>query len=159
MEITLQPLTAEDMPLFTAWLNTDYIYKWFCETGEEERADWIAGAKANGTDDKQAHFIVCCGGEKIGYCFYMDIGDYYEEDLGIEVGRNFAYEIAYFIGEKRFLQKGLGKIIIQKLEEKIVEIGGREMLADANEENYPSVKVLLDNGFVKWGEEGFVKRI
>ncbi len=53
------------------------------------------------------------------------------------------------IGEEEYLNKGIGKIIIKKLEEKIIEIGGKEILADPNPKNIPSINVLLSNGFVK----------
>ena len=39
--------------------------------------------------------------------------------------------------------------MIQKLIEKIAEIGGKEILADPDEENIISIRTLLSNGFIK----------
>ena len=38
------------------------------------------------------------------------------------------------IGEEEYLNRGIGKMIIRKLEEKIIELGGREIAADPSEE-------------------------
>ena len=55
--------------------------------------------------------------------------------------------------------EGISKIIIQKLEEKIIELGGCEMSADPSEENIFSIKALLSNGFEKKRDEDYRKRI
>ena len=57
------------------------------------------------------------------------------------------YEIGYLISEEEYLNKGIGKLIIQILEERIIEPGGHEIAADPSEENIFSIKVLLSNGF------------
>ena len=36
-EIVLMPLLDEDIPLFDRWLNKDYIYKWLCPDGDDQR--------------------------------------------------------------------------------------------------------------------------
>ena len=38
--------------------------------------------------------------------------------------QNHTYEIGYLIGEEEFLNRGIGKRIIQILEDRIIEIGG-----------------------------------
>ena len=45
--------------------------------------------------------------------------------------------------------KGFGGVIVKKLIEKIAEIGGKEILADPDEENIISIRTLLSNGFIK----------
>lgn len=40
-EIVLKPLLNEDIPLFDRWLSKDYIYKWLCPDGEEQREVWM----------------------------------------------------------------------------------------------------------------------
>ena len=61
------------------------------------------------------------------------------------------------IGEEEYLNRGIGKMIIWKLEEKIIELGGREIAADPSEENAVSIKVLLSNGFKKKSDGDYRK--
>ena len=81
-------------------------------------------------------FLEGLGGE--GHDFESLYGDIPE--------KNHTYEIGYLIGEEEYLNRGIGKMIIRKLEEKIIELGGREIAADPSEENAASIKVLLVMG-------------
>lgn len=78
---------------------------------------------------------------------------------GDVVDKNHTYEIGYLIGEEEYLNQGIGTIIIQLLEEKIIGIGGKEISSDPAEENIFSIKTLLRNGFMKKGEGDYRKRI
>ncbi len=151
--ITLKPLKYEDISLFCKWIDKEYIYKWFCPNGEEQRQDWLNEVEnTNGKYDHFKHFIVYYKDIKIGYCLHLDVyfePEYLQENYEITVDENSVYEIGYLIGEEEYLNKGIGKIIIKKLEEKIIEIGGKEIFADPDLRNIPSVNVLLSNGFVK----------
>ena len=139
--IVLKPLLDEDIPLFDRWLSKDYIYKWLCPDGEEQREAWLDEVNnRNGKYDFIRHFIVYYKDKKIGYCLFAD-----------------CYEIGYLIGEEEYLNRGIGKMIIWKLEEKIIELGGREIAADPSEENAASIKVLLSNGFKKKSDGDYRK--
>ena len=105
---------------------------------------------------------------KIGYCLYGDcfsIKDLEEERhdfkslYGDVTAKNHTYEIGYLIGEEGYLNKGIGKIIIQLLEAKLIGIGAKEMVADPCEENVISVKTLLGNGFKKKSDGDYRKVI
>lgn len=106
--------------------------------------------------------------QRIGYCLYGDC--FYIKDLEVEahdfksrygniVEKNRTYEIGYLIGEEEYLNKGIGKMIIQILEEIIIEIGGKEIAADPVEENTISKKSLLSNGFQKKSDGDYRKLI
>ena len=162
-EIQLRPLMVEDINLFKEWLEKEYIYKRFCPDGEEEKEAWLNEVKnVNGKYNHFKQFIVYYNDIKIGYCLYMDI--YFEQEYSMEVygkifEKNYAYEIGYCIGEEEYLRKGIGKIIIKKLEEKIIEIEGKEILADPDEENIISIKTLLSNGFIKIKNGDYRKKL
>ena len=153
-EIVIKPIQDEDIPLFDIWLDKNYIKKWF---GEKE--DWLDEVnERNGKYSFLKHFIVYHNNRKIGYCLYADcffLKDLEEEDhdfkdlYGDVAEKNHTYEIGYLIGEEEFLNRGISKIIIQILEEKIIETGGKEISADPSEENIFSIKALLSNGFKK----------
>ena len=161
--ITLKPLQDEDFDTFRKWIDKEYIYKWFCPDGEEQRQDWLN--EVENTDGKYEHFkhfIVYYDDVKIGYCLYLDVyfeQAYLQENYGITVDKNSVYEIGYLIGEEEYLNKGIGKIIIKKLEEKIIETGGKEILADPNPKNIPSINVLLSNGFIKIKDGDYRKKV
>ena len=168
-EIILKPLLDEDIPLFNEWLNKDYIYKWLCPDGEGQRDAWLD--EVNNRNDKydfMKHFIVYYKDRKIGYCLYADCfflkdfeeeGHYFESLYGDVPEKNHTYEIGYLIGEEEYLNRGIGKIIIRKLEEKIIGLGGHEISADPSEENTVSIKVLLSNGFKKKSDGDYRKAI
>lgn len=72
-EIVLKPLLDEDIPLFDRWLSKDYIYKWLCPDGEEQREAWLDEVNnRNGKYDFIRHFIVYYRDKKIGYCLFAD---------------------------------------------------------------------------------------
>ena len=162
-EIVLRPFTKNDVNLFRKWINKDYIYKWLCPDGEKEKEAWLN--EVNDEDGKynhMKHFIVNYREEKIGFCIFFDCHfehDYSREIYGKTFEENYAYEIGFFIGEEEYLNKGIGKIIIRKLEEKITEIGGKEILADPDEGNILSIKALLRNGFTKIKDGDYRKKV
>lgn len=84
-------------------------------------------------------------------------GHDFQEMYGDMAEQNHTYEIGYLIGEEEFLNRGIGKRIIQILEDKIIEIGGKEIAADPAEENIISIKTLLSNGFKKKSDGDYRK--
>ncbi len=168
-QISLQLFQDEDIPLFDQWLSKEYIYKRLCPDGEEQREAWLD--EVNNKDGKYGfltHFIICHNDRKIGYCLHVDCfflkdleeeGDDFETLYGDVSEPNYTYEIGYLIGEEEYLNKGISKIVIRRLEEKIRELGGREIAADPSEENIFSVKALLSNGFTKRGDGDYRKLI
>ena len=164
MELTLKQLLDKDIELFSKWLDKDYIYKWLCPDGEEHREAWLDEVINRKTKyPYMKHFIVYCDDKPIGFCLHMDCyfdEEYIPEHYGITVDKKESvFEIGYLIGEKEYLGKGLGKMIVKKLEERIIELGGKELLADPGEENIISIKTLLSNGFVKFKDGDYRKQL
>ncbi len=166
-EIALKPLLEEDIPLLSQWLDKAYISKWF---GEKEH--WLNEInEKNGKYHFLEHFIVYHNDKKIGYCLYTDcffLKDLKEEAYDVSFWnnlyadvpeKNHTYEVGFLIGEEEYLRKGIGKIIVRLLEEKIIEIGGKELSSDPDEENIISIKTLLSNGFQKRGDGDYRKAI
>lgn len=165
-KIEIKRIQDEDISLFEKWLNKEYIYKRFCPDGEENREAWLD--EVNGKYNFQKHFIVYHNNRKIGYCLYTDCfflrdleeeGHDFESLYGDVAEANHTYEIGYLIGEEEYLNKGVSKIVIQRLEEKIIELGGHEISADPSEENIYSIKALLSNGFEKKSDGDYRKSI
>lgn len=60
------------------------------------------------------------------------------------------FEISYFIGDNRYLNKGIGTNLIDMLKKKIKKnFKGLEVFAGTNKLNIKSQKILLKNNFVK----------
>lgn len=163
-EIILSPLLDEDIVIFSQWLDKEYIRKWF-----GEKKDWLNEVnERNGEYSFLKHFIVYHNNRKIGYCLYADcffLKDLEEEEhdfkelYGDVTEKNHTYEIGYLIGEEEYLNRGISKIIIQLLEEKIIEVGGKEIAADPSEENIFSIKALLSYGFKKKNDGDYRKTV
>jgi len=157
-DIILKPLEDEDIILFENWMDKDFIKKWF-----GEKKDWleeIYSRKDVNNPVPVIHFILYHKKKKIGFCQYIDgyfLRELYTDPIIIE--KNYGYEVNYFIGEEEYLNKGIGKIMIKKLEEKIKEIGGKELLADPVPENELSQKLLLSCGFIKIKDGDYRKKI
>ena len=173
--IQLAAFQDEDVTLFTQWLGKDYFYKWFCCDGEDSRQ-----ARTNGLAVKQAWldqitsrkenphrqlFIVTFRGSKIGFGACIDLAgepEYVKEkypDLAEKLTTQEAFELNYGIGEAVYLNQGIGKIIIRRLEETCRGFGATWLLADPSEQNTPSVKVLLSNGFEQYKDGDYRKQV
>jgi len=173
--IQLTAFQDEDVALFTQWLDKDYFYKWFCCDGKEgeqaridgleERQAWLHEVISREENPHRHQFIVNCDGRKIGFGVCIDLigePEYVTEqypDLNGKIKAGEAFELGYGIGEETYLNKGIGKIIIKKLEEKCYKLGALLLLADPNEENIPSVKVLSANGFEKYKDGDYRKQL
>jgi len=158
-EIHLKPLTDNDVDIFSKWLDKEYIHKWFCPENDAKKEDWLDEINdRSGEHNFIRHFIVYFGGEKIGFCQYYDCY-HVKDELGIICEKNHTFGIDFLIGETEYLGKGIGKLIIKKLEEKIAEVGGQEIFADPGIGNMLSVKTLLSNGFVRISDEDYRKKI
>ncbi len=60
-EITLRPLTDEDIPLLAEWLDKEYIRKWF-----KEKEPWLNEIGERGGKYRfMTHFIVCHNDRRI----------------------------------------------------------------------------------------------
>jgi len=155
-EITLTPLKDEEVALCEKWLRKDFVYERFCPDGEEEFQSWIDEINGrNDVYDSRKFFMVHCDSAKIGFCLLLDLNsepEYVAElypDLVGQIAKNHALELGYCIGEEDCLGKGIGKAIVNKLEQEAKKLGAKMILADSDETNIPSVKVLLANGFEK----------
>ena len=174
-DIQLIAFQEEDVPLFTQWLDKDYIYKWFCCDGKEgeqacidgleERQAWLDEITNREERPHGYLFIVTCNGNKIGFGICIDLTgepEYVAEqypDLNEKIKAGEAFELGYCIGEETYLSKGIGKIIIKRLEEECRKLGAVLLLADPDEENISSVKVLLFNDFEKYKNGDYRKQL
>jgi len=123
--------------------------------GQEDKQAWLDDVTCGIENPLKHLFIVTCDGVKIGFGMCLDLAgepEYAEEqypDLKGNIKARKALELNYCIGEEAYLGKGIGTLIIKILEDECRKLGATLILSDPSEDNIPSVKVLLANGFKK----------
>lgn len=142
-ELQLRPLLDADIPQFKTWAYQDYIEKWYAPVEDwlyeiEHRHDEFSWIK---------HFIVVLDNKDIGFCQYYEYkcgGEDFHGDIALDG----LYSIDYFIGEKAYLKKGLGKAIILELSKKIFDIPeAKRIIVQPEIENAASCNALLSAGY------------
>jgi RimJ/RimL family protein N-acetyltransferase len=139
--LNLRDFMETDIPLFTEWLNKDYVKKWYSETEE-----WL---KEVSSEDFAFvhHFIVMNDGKPIGFCQYYEYsqsGENWHGNTDIKA----AYSIDYLIGEKDCLGKGFGTKMLKLLTERTFqETNAVKIIVKPEKENAASRNTLLSAGF------------
>lgn len=141
--LSLRPVNKQDFPTIEAWLNKDYIKKWYGEPDE-----WMSEIRSDSGDFGWLnHYIVLYQDMSIGFCQYYDCSktppgfEWDSEPQG-------TFCIDYLIGQEFFLKKGLGSVIVQQLCRLIcIQENPVQIIADPVPENSDSIKLLERNGF------------
>ncbi|MDF2654928.1 MAG: acetyltransferase [Bacillota bacterium] len=142
-QLRLRRFTDEDIPLFSIWLNKEYILKWY-----EDPDAWLAEIKGRTKEFSFiTHFIVLYEGKPIGFCQYYPCANAGEVWYG-EIPAEGSYSLDYLIGEEEYLGKGLGKGIIQLLTDKVFQqVDAERIIVQPESENGASCRALLASGF------------
>lgn len=147
--ISFKKLSVQDIPLIHKWLNTPHVHAWYekdrenpYEVVEEEYEKYITG------EDKMDGYIVFIEDQAIGYIQSYKIWDYPEFGEALGYDKSTA-AIDIFIGEKEFIGRGLGSVIIKKFLKEIVfeEKGVTVCLIDPEPENKRAIKSYEKAGF------------
>lgn len=151
--ISLRSAQKSDLSTIEAWLNKDYIKKWY---GEAE--EWLFEIRNdNGEFAWLNHYIVLYNAMPIGFCQYYDCS---KTPQGFEWDNEpqGTFCIDYLIGEEAFLKKGLGSVIVQQLCHHICTLERPvQIIADPVPENVDSIRLLERNGFVLESATGLYK--
>ena len=143
-KLKLRILEDNDVTLFKKWVYQDYIAKWY-----EHPLDWIDEIEnRQGKFNWIHHFIVRNDEKDIGFCqfyAYKKGGENWHGQIELEG----TYSIDYMIGERDFLNKGLGKEIIKLLIKKIGAMPDAErIIAQPEPDNKASCGTLISAGFI-----------
>lgn len=152
-ELTLRLFYENDMALMERRLYADHVAPWY-----EQPLDWIRELrKRYGEFRFVTHMIAEVDGNPIGFCQYYDCYHSREpEDWGIEIPRpGEIYSIDYLIGEKEYLCRGFGKIMISQMLGKLWELGAEKVIVLPDKENSASNCTLEAVGF-HWDGERYV---
>ncbi len=152
-DLTLRPVRDEDIGLLAAWLNKDYILKWYHDANE-----WLAEInERQGTYSWIRHFIVMDGETPIGFCQYYDCCNANDmEDWYSVTERGDTFSIDYLIGDEVYLGKGYGKSIVRLLTDTIRQKEhANRIIAQPETENHSSNHVLMANGYIYDKQKGY----
>lgn len=156
-KLFLRAVEETDIDLLTAWLNKDYILKWYHDAEE-----WLV--EINGRNDTYSwlhHFIVMNGKTPIGFCQYYDCCDanYMEDWYGV-TQRSDTFSIDYLIGDESYLGKGYGKEIVKLITDTIcLKECANCIIVQPNSENHRSNHVLRANGYIFDSEKEYYYKL
>jgi len=146
--LELKLLSDHDISLVETWLNKEHVKKWY-EIPHLGITidDWKSEIKEyNGEFKWITYLIAVWQGYPIGFCLYYKCADS-DEEFG-SLPKTDSYGIDYLIGEEAYLGKGLGKVIITSLVDKIFSLpDALRVTADIDQNNKASEGVLLSCGF------------
>ena len=98
------------------WCKNKFVYEWF-----EQRIlslDEIRNKYKNKLEsNKQKLYIIQCDGKDIGFAQIYK----FENDYNIKIDSKYknTYEFDLFIGEEDYLSKGIGRVIVNKINDMI----------------------------------------
>ncbi|MBI4137083.1 GNAT family N-acetyltransferase [Candidatus Roizmanbacteria bacterium] len=146
--ISFKPLEKSDFPLLHTWLNIDFVTKWYAKRKfayddvEKKYSRYVEGVVPVDS------FIVEIDNTPIGYCHTFKIQDYpeYNRCVGL-VGSTAAVDM--FIGDKRYIHKGLGEHIIRQFLTEIVftKPDIDQCIAGPEPDNRSAIRVYEKAGF------------
>lgn len=154
--LELRLLTDDDIQLVEVWLNKEHVKRWYeIPSMGVTIDDWISEIKEyKGEFSWITYLIAMWDGEPIGMCLYYKCKDSIGEEFGT-LPLEDSYGIDYMIGEESQLRKGLGKGIVNLLQDRIFSLpNAMRITADIDKNNIASKMTLLSCGFTLLDDNG-----
>lgn len=113
VNISFKKLEMTDLDIMYKWYHTDFVNRWY----DKEIPDWTYEQIENKyipyiQEQKPIEsYIILCNDIRIGYIQAYLLKDYPEYDQLVQAGEGSA-GVDLFIGERDYLHKGLGSVII-----------------------------------------------
>lgn len=148
-QLILRPLWEADMVLLKQWLYLPHVAKWYSNPEQ-----WLYEiCNRHGEFSFITHFIAEVDGVAIGLCQYYDCyyGQHHEAWYAI-ASPGVMFSIDYLIGEPEYLQKGYGKQMLRRLEQRLLLLGAKRVVVQPDKENISSRKMLAAHGYTDNGE-------
>jgi RimJ/RimL family protein N-acetyltransferase len=109
--IHFRRLREPDLPLMHEWLNTDLVNRWYGKkpcSYAEVRDKYLP--RINGQAPTRS-FLILYGDTPIGYIQTYRLADYPDYSRHLQVDEN-AAGVDLFIGEREYIHRGLGSVIL-----------------------------------------------
>ena len=143
--LAFRRLAESDLPLLHRWLNAPHVLEWWDRPGpapDEVRAKYLP--RITGPHDV-APYVICRGETPIGYIQLYPVGaeEWGRRDAGGAVG------IDLFIGEARYLHRGLGPRILRHFLKEIVfqDEAIHACFIDPSPRNHIAIRAFEKAGF------------
>ena len=149
--IEFSPLTKTDLSLIHKWFNEPHVKEFY------SLRDWTLADVKNKYQDYFAHktdvqpYIAYNDGTPFGYIQKYPVKNHpwKGQEIAEEIIDS-ATGIDYFIGEKDFLNMGLGRKMIQEFMKKHIFPKYKYCIADPSLENEKSISVVTKNGLLSF---------
>lgn len=154
--IIFEPLHESDFPLLLTWLQMPHVKKWWdqdvaytMDLVKEKFGKNIHGmALSKNSNNKIYAYIICFNKEMIGYIQAYNAHDFaHENDLNLSVISGSICGVDLFIGDSKFLHKGIGSQILNEFERQILASHFDWCLIDPAKENLCAIKAFAKAGF------------
>lgn len=170
MNILFQPLTSSHFPLLVTWLNAPHVLRWWpydtpwtLDSVTAKYETYTEGYKVTAGDVKPIHaFIIVVDDVPIGYIQYYDAYDFPRDNGSLKPNDLVPPSLAaldLFIGNPRYLGKGLGVPIIRTFLEYHVWPTFNACFVDPESDNIIALKVFAKAGFVPYQKVGSTTRM
>ena len=146
--ITFKPLHRDDFTLLQRWLNIDFVSKWYERRKfiyDDVERKYLSNLPADTPVDS---FIIRYNEISIGYIHTYPVGAYPEYSACIEVHPDTA-GLDFFIGDRDYIFKGLGKDIVSLFLRDIVftKHGVSQCVVGPEPKNAAAIRVYGKAGF------------
>jgi aminoglycoside 6'-N-acetyltransferase len=142
MKIEFKNFALDDVPLYYKWCDKPYIKELWFKEGYEPKEAILDKIKGNGISYP---FIIKLNNESIGYIQFWDCTCSTEIFPNEKKG---TYGVDLFIGEERYLNHGIGTIIMKAFIKKLFnEIDADKIVIDPSETNKRAIKCYEKVGF------------
>ena len=165
MHITFEQLRDEHLALLLVWLETPHVKEWWDQDVKytpslvkEKFGKYIYESKnLDGLPYTTYAYIIYIDQIPIGYIqFYQGIGSVQDKNLNIVIPKRLA-GCDMFIGDERYIDKGLGPKILIKFLNEHVDPYFDACLVDPDRSNLRAVKMYEKAGFIKLDESDSTK--
>ena len=156
MTLTFFPLSESHFPLLLKWLKAPHVKTWWDphiqwtpKLIQEKYTPYVQGCKLENDIQKQvAAFIICNDHVPIGYIQLYNAYDFPRDTPLVDLPKSLA-AFDMFIGEQKYLGRGLGSQALQIFLEKYCDGNYEAVFADPGVENIAAIKTYEKIGFEK----------
>lgn len=147
-DLAIRPMTADDVPLFEAWLARPHVQQWW---GDAQTQVKRVRAKLDGRDSTRP-FIFELDGVPAGYTQYSFFDDHKTPDQlaqtpWLDMLPAACVGIDIFLAESNARSKGIGSSVVRMMAERLWADGHRQIIIDPDANNKRAVRAYEKAGF------------
>ncbi len=156
MTITFEPLNESHFPLLLKWLQMPHVKKWWDQdvtytmdlVKEKFGKNTHGIALSKNSNNKTYAYIICFNKEMIGYIQAYNAHNFaHENDLDLSAISGSICGVDLFIGDSKFLYRGIGAQILNEFERQILASHFDWCLIDPAKDNLSAIKAFAKAGF------------